>query len=292
MSVVTMHEGTGRNSGVPDSPPEDLEGGRPTGSSKKPMPMTQMKRAIQQENPYTLTGTIMSEFLACLTIGLVIQFARGFYPGDPVAGAIGIGAGYTGATFFFSTLETSVHLYPLHTILHMICKTEGVLSGFLRLLVQFLAAFAVAGISLPILDSNYINTAIHPGSGISVGEALFVESFGEIFFALAAVQLVNYGERGVSVPLSALIMGITTIGMQTVAYPITSASFNTFRWLATNIVGSDVSLYFTDKWWIYLVSPLITFVVVLIINYFFGWLKESARDWKPKYSPVGGVHQE
>lgn len=283
MSTVGMNDDD-RNSlaDTAAGQPVDVESGRPTVGRARPMPVCQMKKVLHDENPYTLALTIISEFLAVLTLGLVIQFARGFYPGDQDAAGLAIGAGYMGAYFFFSTMETNVHLFPVHTILHMIFKNEALLSGFLRLLVQFVGAFAVAGISLPILDSAYVNTAIHPGSGTSVGETIFVESFGEIFFGLAAVQLANYGERGVSVPLSALILGITTVGFQIAAYPASAASFNIFRWLATNLVGGDLPLYFGDDWWAYLLSPVIALIVVGVLNCLIGWLKESARDWTPK----------
>lgn len=285
--VVSMNDDDRNDPGATHEPPtqaspQDVESLRPTGGRSRRTYGSQMKAALHEENPYMLAGTIVSEFLAVLTLGLVIQLARGFYPGDQDAAGLAIGAGYMGAYFFFSTLQTNVHIFPVHTILHMIFKNEGILSGFLRLVVQFLGAFAVAGISFPILDSAYINTAVHPGSGISVGETIFVETFGETFFALAAIQLANYGERGVSVPLSALIIGIATIGFQIAAYPASAASFNIFRWLATNIVGGNPSLYFGDDWWAYILSPLIALILVGVLNCFFGWLKESADTWTPK----------
>ena len=273
-----------------DGAPGDVEAGdaapllpsgeRPVASASKSKKMTMnLKKVAMGENPWFLTSTIVSEFLAVLTLGLIIQLARGFYPADPVAGSIGIGGGFMGVYFFFSTLYTPVHLNPMHTVLHMICGNEGILSGMLRIVFQLAGNFAAAGISRPLLDSNYVNTAIKLGSGISDLEGLFVETMGEIFFGLVIIQLALYAGHGVSIPLSSFILGVAIIGFQTIAYPITAASFNMFRWLATNAVGGSTVLYFTEDWWVYLLAPFIALVIVLAIHFFFKWLKDRATEW-------------
>jgi glycerol uptake facilitator-like aquaporin len=251
----------------------------PSDSSKKSTARTTVRKLYENENPWALGITITAEFLAVMMFGLVIQMARGFSPAEPVIGALAIGGGFIGIYFFFSTLYTPVHLNPIHTLLHMICKNEGIMSGFLRIVVQLAGSFAATGISRALLDANYINTAIKLGAGISSLEGLFVETMGEVFFGLVVIQLALYGERGVSVPLSALILGIAVIAFQAVAFPVTAASFNMFRWLSTNAVGGNTDVYFTSNWWVYLLSPLIAFVIVLVIHFIFKWMIDSYKEY-------------
>jgi len=250
-----------------------------SGSSTKPTVRASVRKLYENENPWGLGIIMTSEFLAVLMFGLVVQMARGFSPAEPVIGALAIGGGFIGIYFFFSTLHTPVHMNPVHTLLHMVCKNEGIMSGVLRIFVQLAASFAATGISRSLLDGNYINTAIKLGPGITDLEGLFVETMGEVFFGLVVIQLALYGERGVSVPLAALIHGIAIISFQAFAYPITAASFNMFRWLSTNAVGGTPSVYFTNDWWVYLVSPLIAFVVVLVIHFIFKWMIDNYKQY-------------
>lgn len=279
-----MNDGRGELSDGEDVEAQDqpVTPKTPTASSSSKKSTTvraSVRKLYENENPWGLGITMTSEFLAVLMFGLVIQMARGFSPAEPVIGALAIGGGFIGIYFFFSTLHTPVHLNPIYTLLHMVCKNEGIMSGVLRIFVQLAASFAAAGISRPLLDSNYINTAIRLGPGVSDLEGLFVETMGEVFFGLFVIQLALYGERGVSVPLSALIHGIAIISFQAFAYPVTAASFNMFRWLSVNAVGGTPSAYFTNDWWIYLLAPLIAFVIILVIHFVFKWMIDSYKAY-------------
>jgi glycerol uptake facilitator-like aquaporin len=256
----------------------------PVPASKETSYPRPLKNLFKDENPWFSGAIFVTELLAVFTFVQIIQLARGFSFADPMLGALAIGGGFAGVYFMFGVICTPVHMNPIHSLLHAIFKNETWFNAILRIVAQLAAGFASTGFSRLTLDAAYVNTAIKLTAGVSEGEGLFVETLGGIFFAFAAIQLALYGEKGATIPITALLMGIATTAFQAFAFPLTGASFNVFRWLQVDSLGGDVALYFTEKWWIYLLEPVLTLIITGLMHLGFKWIVNNANDWADKHS--------
>jgi glycerol uptake facilitator-like aquaporin len=253
-------------------------------ASKEASPPKYLKNIFKDENPWFSGAIFLTEFTAVVFFTFIVQLSRGFSVGDPILGALGIGGGFAGIYFALGVMFTPVHLHPGHTLLHAMFKNETWFNAFLRIVAQIVGYFAANGISRVLLSGYYINTAIHLGTGVAVGAGLFVELLGEVFFGFVVLQLALYGERGATIPITALIMGIATTSFQAFAYPVSGACFNIFRWLTTNIYGGNSSVYFTEDWWIYLVAPVAGFFIVVMMHLLFKFVSNNVNDWAAKHA--------
>lgn len=250
---------------------EDPPGGAMTLGQKKRRTVREFvtkvfNPATAPESTIKSACILTAEFFGVLVIAYFTITARGgFMSSSTVAGSIA--ATYASVYFVAGYFFTPIDINPVITGMNMIFFTETPLRGFARMIVQFVGWLIGALLAhVQIGYDRFENVAVIPDGDFNTWQAFMIEWIGE---TVGAFMIVGFAASSVGLPVASLILGLFVLYTQSIAYPISSASFNIFHWLATGAVGTfrNGAHYWPDNCYIYALAPIGAFVTAAVMVY-------------------------
>lgn len=262
-------------------------------------------------NPYHLALDCLATMVAVFFLSTAATLSRALAFGDDWIGMCAI-AGVTSATYMFVSVATGGSIAPHFDIVTILlslrmfnvksfrkgtgkhvpkgtsqlidavdyykgqyCFDLSLMEAFWLTIAVMAGAFASAGICRLVLDSAYDNAEIViRSSDFNAGEAFFVELFGYVFINVLLLQLPL---NGVHPAITAITLGLTTLGFQALGFNVSSACYNFTRWLSVNAVGGH-SAWNGDSW-VWPVAGVVAVAAIAVIFNLMNWLIAAGRKY-------------
>lgn len=234
--------------------------------------MTQSAPSTLQKLAAEFLGTFVLVFGVIGTALFAAGFAAGFLDGKAnlnvgfLGVAIALGLSVLVAAYAFGPISGG-HYNPAVSIGLAVAGRFSWSQVLPYIVAQAVGATAAAGVLWTILGFNndaFLGAStgygvLSPG-GYEIGSVFLVETVATAVFVLIILGVT--GSRGAG-NLAPIAIGFTLTAIALVAIPVSNASFNPARSLATALFGGGVAL---EQLWLSVVAPILGAIIAALIS--------------------------